>query len=227
MAKTKETVEGKVIIYVDGEKIPVRATPWSLGFDLFASEDITIGSKSVAVVGLGIKMNFNAIVAARSSIWKKWVMIANGVGIIDEDYRGEVKAPLFNFKDCNVNISKGDKLCQIIIPKEEEWDLEIRAVSREEFDNRWVENPTERGEGGIGSTDSKEDENAQWEAEQTQSDPADEQLPSDSSESGEGDGNVTDEGAGEDESSDEAADSADSEEESEPVDETPKKKSRK
>ena len=53
-------------------------------------------------------MNFNAQVAARSSLRKKNVIIANGIGIIDADYRGEVKSPLFNIKPYNVNISKGD-----------------------------------------------------------------------------------------------------------------------
>lgn len=174
MAKAKE---GKVIIYVEGTKSPVRATPWSWGIDLYASESISIGGNSIGVVGLGIKMNFNAQVAARSSLRKKNVIIANGIGIIDADYRGEVKAPLFNIKPYNVNISKGDWLCQILIDPEEE--VEIRCVSRDEFDNRWLDNPTERGEGGFGSTDNQEAAPTEGQAEWAESDTSDEQLPSD------------------------------------------------
>lgn len=171
MAKKEE---GKVIIYVEGTPEPVRATEGSWGVDLFASENVSIGGGSIGIVGLGIKMNFNAQVAARSSLWKHNVIIANGIGIIDADYRWEVKAPLFNIKPYNVNISKGEKLCQILIAPEEK--VEIRAVSQEEFDNRWVDNPTERGEGGIGSTDSQTTPPAEEETAWTESDSSDEQL---------------------------------------------------
>ena len=173
MAKEKE---GKVIIYVDWEKIPVRSTPQSQGIDLYASENISIGGNSVGVVGLGIKMNFNALVAARSSIRKHWVMLANWLWVIDEDYRGEVKAPLFNFKPYNVNISKGDKLCQIILPLDEE--VEIRAVSQEEFDNRWVDNPTQRGEGWIGSTDNEANQPTQEQIEEVEQSNSDDEPAS-------------------------------------------------
>lgn len=176
MAKAKE---GKVIIYVEGTPEPSRGTEGSRWVDLYASENVSIGGGSIGCVGLGIKMNFNAQVAARSSLWKHNVIIANGIGIIDADYRWEVMCPLFNIKPYNVNISKGEKLCQILIDPSDE--VEIRAVSQEEFDNRWVDNPTERGEGGFGSTDSQETQPAQEEAADAESNPSDEQLPSDGS----------------------------------------------
>lgn len=79
-----------------------------------------------------MKTNFACQVVARSSLWKNNVIFANGVGIIDEDYRGELKAVLLNFKTFNVNIFKGQKLAQLLIPVDEE--VEIREVSQEEFD---------------------------------------------------------------------------------------------
>lgn len=140
----------KTIIYVKGTPTPERGTARSWGIDLFTSEDRSIGWQSVGVVGLWVKTNFACQVVARSSLWKNWVILANGVGIIDEDYRGELKAPLFNFKPFNVNIFKHQKVAQILIDPDEE--VEIKEVSQEEFDLWWTTNPTGRGEGGIGST---------------------------------------------------------------------------
>lgn len=140
----------KTIIYVKGTPMPERGTSRSWWIDLFTSEERAIGWQSVGVVGLGVKTNFACQVVARSSLWKNGVILANGVGIIDEDYRGEIKAPLFNFKPFNVNIFKHQKIAQILIDPDEE--VEIKEVSQEEFDAWWETNPTERGEGGIGST---------------------------------------------------------------------------
>lgn len=145
MAKAKKT-----IIYVKGTPTPERGTARSWGIDLFTSEDRSIWWQSVGVVGLWVKTNFACQVVARSSLWKNWVIFANGVGIIDEDYRGELKAPLFNFKPFNVNIFKHQKVAQILIDPDDVVD--IIEVSQEEFDNWWATNPTGRGEGGIGST---------------------------------------------------------------------------
>lgn len=142
--------EKKTIIYVKGTPTPERGTARSRGIDLFTSEERAIGWQSVGVVWLGVKTNFACQVVARSSLWKNWVILANGVGIIDEDYRGELKAPLFNFKPFNVNIFKHQKVAQILIDPDDVVD--IIAVSQEEFDNWWAANPTGRGEGGIGST---------------------------------------------------------------------------
>ena len=145
MAKAKKT-----IIYVKGTPMPERGTERSWGIDLFTSEDRTIGWQSVGVIGLWVKTNFACQLVARSSLWKNNVIFVNGIGIIDEDYRGELKAPLFNFKPFNVNIFKHQKVAQILIDPDEE--VEIKEVSQEEFDLWWTTNPTGRGEGGIGST---------------------------------------------------------------------------
>ena len=142
--------EKKTIIYVKWTPAPERGTARSWGIDLFTSEERSIGWQSVGVVGLWVKTNFACQVVARSSLWKNWVIFANGVGIIDEDYRGELKAPLFNFKPFNVNIFKHQKIAQILIDPDEE--IEIKEVSQEEFDLWWTTNPTGRGEWGIGST---------------------------------------------------------------------------
>ena len=142
--------EKKTIIYVKWTPMPERGTARSRWIDLFTSEERTIGWQSVGVIGLWVKTNFACQIVARSSLRKNNLIFANGVGIIDEDYRGELKAPLFNFKPFNVNIFKHQKVAQILIDPDE--NVDIIAVSQEEFDNWWATNPTGRGEGGIGST---------------------------------------------------------------------------
>lgn len=142
--------EKKTIIYVKGTPTPERGTARSRWIDLFTSEERSIGWQSVGVIGLGVKTNFACQVVARSSLRKNNVIFANGVGIIDEDYRWELKAVLFNFKTFNVNIFKHQKVAQLLIDPDEE--VEIKEVSQEEFDLWWAANPTGRGEGGIGST---------------------------------------------------------------------------
>lgn len=146
----KETTERRVLLYIKGEHIPAKATEGSVGIDLAAREDIYIAGNSFWVVGLGVKSNFSSIVAGRSSLYKKNVIFGNGIGVIDEDYRGEIKAVLYNIKEYGINISKGDVIAQLIAQGD---DIEIKAVSQEEWDAFWAENPTERWEGGFGSTD--------------------------------------------------------------------------
>lgn len=142
--------EKKTIIYKEGSVCPSRWTKESWGLDLYASETVRIAPQSCAVIGLGVKTNFECIVAPRSSLWKKNVIFANGIWVIDADYRGEVKAILFNFKEYGININEGDKIAQLLIHTDE---ADVVRVSEEEWNSWSEENPTERWEGGIGSTD--------------------------------------------------------------------------
>jgi len=65
-----------------------------------------------------------------------------GAGVIDADYRGEVKVLLFNFSETDFEIKVGDKIAQLIIEKYEKTEL----VQVDDLDE------TERGSGGFGST---------------------------------------------------------------------------
>lgn len=155
----KATSEKKVLLYIEGEHIPAKATEGSVGIDLAARENVYISGNSFWVVGLGVKSNFSSIVAGRSSLYKKKVIFGNGIGVIDEDYRGEIKAVLYNIKEYGVNISKGDVIAQLIAQGD---DIEIKAVSQEEWDAFAEENLTERGEGGFGSTDAIKSDTVDW-----------------------------------------------------------------
>ena len=93
-------------------------------------------------------------VAPRSGLAVK-NFIDVGAGVIDADYRGEVKVLLFNFSDSDFKVSPGDRIAQLIIEKYTRTEIE-------EVDDL---DTTVRGEGGFGSTgfkfgDNKENVNS-------------------------------------------------------------------
>lgn len=66
--------------------------------------------------------------------------MANGIGVIDADFRGEVSIALYNTKDYGVNIEKGERIAQLLV----EDDVEILGLETEEFDERDGGEPTKR-----------------------------------------------------------------------------------
>ena len=134
----------------ENAKIPFRATPGSAGMDLYAclDENIVIkpGERVLVPTGIAIALPDNSYVAyiyARSGLAiKNGITLSNCVGVVDSDYRGEVKVGLVNLSDTDYTVSPGDRIAQmviapVIIPQIEEAD---------ELDE------TERNAGGFGST---------------------------------------------------------------------------
>jgi len=132
----------------EGVELPAYQTPGSAAFDLAASEAMTIEAHQLAYVPTGLIIatppGHVLILSARSSLYKKkGLILANGIGIIDNDYCGptdEIKMALLNMKDQPVEIAKGERLLQgMIIPCEQA-----------EFEEGPVLADTARG--GFGST---------------------------------------------------------------------------
>ena len=118
--------------------LPQYQTPGSAGFDLAASADITVPPGTIALVPTGLIVqvpagHFLGIFARSSTPLKKGLMVANGVGVIDEDYCGpadEVKIQVLNFTANPVDVKRGDRIAQgLFLPvtrvawKEETGDL--------------------------------------------------------------------------------------------------------
>lgn len=118
--------------------LPEYQTPGSVGFDLAASSNITIAPGTIALVPTGLVIqvpsgHFLGIFARSSTPLKKGLMVANGVGVIDEDYCGpadEVKIQVLNFTGSAVEVKRGDRIAQgLFLPvtrvawKEETGDL--------------------------------------------------------------------------------------------------------
>ena len=102
--------------------IPQYQTNQAAGADLAASETVTIEPGQVRLVGTGYALdNITAsqggafLLFARSSLaLKRGLMLANGVGLIDPDYRDEIKVMLYNASADPVTVHKGERIAQLV-----------------------------------------------------------------------------------------------------------------
>ena len=127
--------------------LPTRAHPTDAGLDLAASETTHIAPGVVTLVPTGIAVAIPeghvGILAARSSLAvKKAMTLANGVGVIDSDYRGEIKIPIIPLDGCHNLIQAGQKIAQLIIMPIALPTVEVVSELPE----------SARGLGGFGST---------------------------------------------------------------------------
>ena len=128
---------------------PQYATKGAAAFDLRANtnENVIIPpGKSVAVptgFAFEIPEGFVGIVCARSGLAaKNSICLTNGIGVIDSDYRGEVKVLLTNLSENEFCVTHGMRIAQMMImPYVAARLTETQSLSE-----------TDRGEGGFGST---------------------------------------------------------------------------
>ncbi len=133
----------------EGATVPEYATPGSAALDLRYCGDVSVtlavGEIKSIPTGLAIEVpdGCAAVVCARSGLAsKRGISLANGIGLIDPDYRGELCVVLKNHGSSLFTAHPGDRIAQLmIIPI---YHAELCEV--EELDE------TERGEGGFGST---------------------------------------------------------------------------
>ena len=130
--------------------LPKYATPGSAAMDLTAclDEPVTIAPRQLVTIPTGIAIalpsaDYVALIFARSGLGvKHGISLSNGVGVIDSDYRGELKVGLTNLSDEPYTIQPGDRVAQLaILPV-----VQANVVQVSELDE------TGRGAGGFGST---------------------------------------------------------------------------
>lgn len=133
-------------------KMPVYASEHAAGADLYALTDhvIRIGPNETAVVHTGlaaeIPEGYVGLICARSGLaTKKGLAPANKVGVIDSDYRGELRIALHNHSKYEASIDPFERVAQLVI-------LPYAFAAFEETDTL---SDTERGAGGFGSTGTK------------------------------------------------------------------------
>lgn len=130
--------------------VPTRATVGSAAVDLYAclSEDFVLktGHHVLVPTGIAIELPGNDLVAlvfARSGLATKFgIALANGVGVIDSDYRGEICVALRNFGAQDYIIKKNERIAQMVV-------MPILALPFVKVDKL---SDTARGNGGFGST---------------------------------------------------------------------------
>jgi dUTP diphosphatase len=125
--------------------LPSRGSASAAGLDIHAIEDLTIqpGERALARTGLAVAIpeGYYGRLAPRSGLATK-----NGLdvlaGVIDADYRGEIRCLLYNTGDEAIHLPAQSKVCQLIIEK----IITPTAVWADEISE------TDRGSGGFGST---------------------------------------------------------------------------
>ena len=131
--------------------IPARATAGSAGADLRAvcpDGPVVVPAGGDAVVDTGIAISLPgpewvALVFARSGLSiRRGIALANGVGVIDSDYRGEVCIFLRNYSDTPYTVQPQDRVAQLL----------VMPVALPEVQEVEQLSDTVRGEGGFGST---------------------------------------------------------------------------
>ena len=135
-----------------GKEIPAPyyATPGSAAMDLHACIDqavvVPAGGRAVIPTGLAIALpsaDYVALVYARSGLGiKHGIAPANCVGVIDSDYRGEIKVGLQNSGSEDYTVQPVDRIAQLMIAPV----IQARLTLVDELDD------TQRGAGGFGST---------------------------------------------------------------------------
>lgn len=130
--------------------VPSRATSGSAGFDLCACLDspVTIKSGEIRLIQTGISCEPDCSDAAlliypRSGLSSKYgISLANCVGVVDSDYRGEICVPLINHGCGDFTVEHGMRIAQLVIAPVIIPEIELAdSISS-----------TERGCGGFGST---------------------------------------------------------------------------
>lgn len=130
-------------------KLPSYATEGAAAIDLSAAidEEITLAPSERRLIPTGIAIsiprNTVAILSARSGLSsKKGITAANGIGVIDSDYRGEIFFSAINLSTEAYTITPGERVAQLML-------IPVYAMSLVETDDL---DKTARGEGGFGST---------------------------------------------------------------------------
>ena len=136
---------------VGGEiPLPYYASAGAAAMDLHACVDgpVEVAPRALVSIPTGVAIalpsaDYVALVFARSGLGiKHGVALSNGVGVIDSDYRGEIRVGLTDLSREPYTIQPGDRIAQLaVVPV-----VQAELVPVEDLDE------TERGAGGLGST---------------------------------------------------------------------------
>ena len=129
--------------------LPEYKTALSAGMDLCANidapQELKPLERTLVSTGLFIELpeGYEAQIRPRSGLaLKKGITVLNTPGTIDADYRGEIGIILINLSQETFVIQDGERICQMIISKHEQADLQVVEVLTD----------TKRGAGGFGHT---------------------------------------------------------------------------
>ena len=126
---------------------PKKAHPDDAGYDLYSRIDAVLDPLSGMAIPVGFAIElptgYEAQIRPRSRLAAKHhITVTNSPGTVDANYRGEIKAILYNLGREPFIIQRGDRIAQMVICKLPEIEL-VEATELSE---------TDRGSGGFGSS---------------------------------------------------------------------------
>jgi dUTP diphosphatase len=139
-------VSADLQVKVDGSgALPEYGSAAAAGADLRASEEMVIAPGGRAAVPTAVHLEIPT--GHVGLIWpRSGLAVRHGIdtlaGVIDSDYRGEVRVVLINHGEAPFRIAPGDRIAQLL----------IQRVERATFGAAEALDDTERGDGGFGST---------------------------------------------------------------------------
>lgn len=152
-------MELKVKKVKENAKLPIRGSEKAAGLDVYMCLDskmvsIAPGESKMLSTGIACEFpdNIFGILVPRSSTGEKGLIMTNTIGIIDNDYRGEIKVPLKNIGDKRVVIEDGDRLVQLVLLNGIVGGTNFEELNITQVDTLSV---TKRNTGGFGSTGTK------------------------------------------------------------------------
>lgn len=132
--------------------IPSYGSEFAAGADLYACIDseVTVNPHQTVVIPTGVALElpvgYAGLIYARSGLaTKRGLAPANKVGVVDCDYRGEVKVALHNHSEIPQMVAVGERVAQLVITPY----ITAEFIAVDELST------TVRGAGGFGSTGSK------------------------------------------------------------------------
>jgi dUTP pyrophosphatase len=127
-------------------QLPLRKGSGNAGYDLSAVESVLIPARGSAVVPIGL-----TVASVPFGVWflilpRSGMGFNHGIqphlGVIDNNYRGDLSVKLYNFTDKDYQVSEGDRIAQIayypLLTLDPEWKEEVES--------------TDRGANGFGSS---------------------------------------------------------------------------
>ena len=145
------TVEIKALDHFGDLDLPKYETVLAAGADLRAAVPegqpmtLEVGARALVPTGFAMALpaGYEAQTRPRSGLaYKHGITCLNTPGTIDADYRGEVKVLLINHGDAPFEITRGERIAQMV----------IAPITQPEFERVEILSETARGEGGFGST---------------------------------------------------------------------------
>lgn len=98
--------------------IPSKGSEQAAGFDLYASHDFILPVQNSRLIGTEVQMaipqGYYGQIFGRSGLAAKHGIMTLG-GVIDSDYRGEVKVMLYNSSDEDLAFRKGERIAQMVV----------------------------------------------------------------------------------------------------------------